>query len=114
MDTRSKILPHHEVREMLQDKPAKWVTGYFDPLVAEHVRRLREFAKPGETLVIEIANPEAPLLSQRARAELVAALSIVDYVVLGTGEPSNSAIDGGMQAQFIEHVLRRHRADESK
>ena len=55
---------------MLQGQPARWVSGYFDPLLAEHVRRLRECTQPGELLVIEIANPEAPLLPQRARAEL--------------------------------------------
>jgi len=100
------------VRELLQDKPAQWVSGYFDPLLAEHVKRLRELAKPGRLLVVEVANPEAPLLPQRARAELVAALAMVDYVVLGNGEPSKETVDAGMKATFIEHVLRRHRTDE--
>ena len=99
---------------MLQDKPARWVSGYFDPLLAEHVRRLRDCAQPGQLLVVEIANPEAPLLPQRARAELVAALSMVDYVVLGNGEPSNGIVDAGVKTKFIEHVLRRHRGEESK
>jgi hypothetical protein len=36
--------------------------------------------------VVEVTNPAQPLLAQRARAELVAALSMVDYVVLGDGE----------------------------
>jgi len=96
---------------MLRDKPARWVSGYFDPLLAEHVRRLRECTKRGQLLVVEISNPEAPLLPQRARAELVAALSMVDYVVLGNGEPSNGIVDAGVKARFIEHVLRRHRGD---
>jgi len=99
---------------MLQDKPVCWVTGYFDPLLAEHVRRLRECAKPGHLLIVEIANPTAPLLAQRARAELVAALSMVDYVVLGNGEPAEAILDAGVKTKFIEHVLRRHRAEESK
>ena len=99
---------------MLQGKPARWVAGYFDPLLAEHVRRLRECAKPHEILVVEVMNPEAPLLPQQARAELVAALSMVDYVVLGNGEPAHAIVDAGVKTQFIEHVLRRHRGEESK
>ena len=114
MDTRLKIVPYQEVREMLRDRPARWVSGYFDPLLAEHVRRLRECVKPGQLLVVEVANPEAPLLPQRARAELVAALSMVDYVVLGNGEPANGIVDAGVTTKFIEHVLRRHRGEESK
>ena len=112
MDTRTKILPYQEVRELLQDKPAQWVSGYFDPLLAEHVGRLRELAKPGQLLVVEVANPDAPLLPQRARAELVAALAMVDYVVLGNGDPSSKIVDAGVNARFIEHVVRRHRAGE--
>ena len=99
---------------MLQGKPARWISGYFDPLLAEHVRRLRECARPGEALVVEVANPQTPLLPQRARAELVAALAMVDYVVLGNGEPTDRIVDAQVQTEFIEHVLRRHRGDASK
>jgi glycerol-3-phosphate cytidylyltransferase-like family protein len=96
---------------MLRDKPARWIAGYFDPLLAEHVRRLRQHTAPGHLLVVEVANPEKPLLPQRARAELVAALSMVDYVVLGNGEPAQGIVDPDVTAEFIEHVLRRHRAE---
>jgi hypothetical protein len=109
-----KIVPYQDVREMLQGKPARWVSGYFDPLLAEQVRRLRECAEPGQLLVVEIVNPESPLLSQQARAELVASLSMVNYVVLGNCEPSNGIVDAGVKAKFIEHVLRRHRGEGSK
>jgi glycerol-3-phosphate cytidylyltransferase-like family protein len=114
LDTRAKIVPYQEVREMLRDKPARWVAGYFDPLLAEHVRRLRECAEPGQLLVVEIVNLDSPLLPQQARAELVAALSMVDYVVLGNGEPANGIVDAGIQTKFIEHVLRRHRGEQQQ
>ena len=99
---------------MLQAKPARWVTGYFDPLLAEHVRRLREHTAPGQILVVEIVDPEKPLLPQRARAELVAALAMVDYVLLGNGAPTGEILDIGVTTEFIEHVLGRHRAEEPK
>ncbi len=56
------------------------VTGHFDPLLAEHARLLRDFARPGSTLVAVVTASREPLLGLRARAELVAALSVVDYV----------------------------------
>ena len=91
----------------------RWVSGYFDPLLAEHVRRLAHRTAPGQLLVVEIADPPTPLLPQRARAELVAALSMVDYVVLGNGQPAEEILDADVTAEFIEHVVRRHRAEEA-
>jgi bifunctional ADP-heptose synthase (sugar kinase/adenylyltransferase) len=108
LDTRSKIVSYQTAQEMLRGRPARWVSGYFDPLLAEHVRRLRECGKAGEFLVVEVINPDQPLLAQRARAELVAALAMVDYVVLGNGEPASELVDAGVTTQFIEHVLARH------
>jgi hypothetical protein len=59
--------------------------------------------------VVEVTNPAQPLLAQRARAELVAALSMVDYVVLGGGEGgTGSPLDADITEHFIEHVLQRH------
>jgi hypothetical protein len=58
---------------------------------------------------VEVVEPERPLLAQRARAELVAALAMVDYVVLGNGASASGVVDAGITTEFIEHVLRRHR-----
>ena len=108
MDTRSKIIPIEDARQRTSNSPTLWLTGHFDPLLAEHARRLTERAAPGQTLVVEITNPANPLLPQRARAELVAALAVVDYVVLGNGAHSD---DGSITERFIEHVLTRHRVE---
>jgi bifunctional ADP-heptose synthase (sugar kinase/adenylyltransferase) len=105
LDTRTKIIPLHELQERLQRRPAQWVSGHFDPLLSEHVRRLGQASEPAQLLVVEVTNPPQPLLAQRARAELVAALSMVDYVVLGNAE---GAADADLTERFIEHVLRRH------
>jgi glycerol-3-phosphate cytidylyltransferase-like family protein len=107
VDTRSKIIPLEQARQL---HGALWLTGHFDPLLAEHARNLRQRATPGQTLIVEITNPENPLLPQRARAELVAALESVDYVVLGNGAQSR---DATITERFIEHVLNRHRAESS-
>jgi glycerol-3-phosphate cytidylyltransferase-like family protein len=60
-------------------------------------------------LIVEVTNPARPLMPQRARAELVAALGIVDYVVLGNGTSESRGVDASVTQGFIEHVLRRHR-----
>jgi bifunctional ADP-heptose synthase (sugar kinase/adenylyltransferase) len=111
LDTRSKIVTLEQARQQLGDKSACWVAGHFDPLLAEHVRRLGEHVAPGRWLVVEITNPAQPLLPQRARAELVAALSIVDYVVLGNGTSNSAAIDASVTQRFVENVLKRHRGE---
>jgi glycerol-3-phosphate cytidylyltransferase-like family protein len=85
------------------------VAGHFDPLLAEHVRLLRRHSGPNQKLVVEITNPSQPLLPQKARAELVAALEMVDYVVLkSSGSPSTGALDSGITERFIQQVSRRH------
>ena len=67
------------------------------------------YAAPDRRLVVEITNPPRPLLTQRARAELVAALGMVDYVVLKSGEAASQ--DADITERFIQHVLRRHRPE---
>jgi bifunctional ADP-heptose synthase (sugar kinase/adenylyltransferase) len=110
LDTRSKIIPLPELQERLQNSKAQWVSGHFDPLLAQHVRRLRDAREPDKTLVVEITNPPQPLLSQRARAELVAALSMVDFVVLGNDA---AAPDADLTNGFVNHVLQRHRQEQT-
>lgn len=80
-------------------------------MLAEHVRRLALALVPGRPLVVEVTNPAQSLLAQRARAELVAALSMVDFVVLGDSE---SAIDADITERFVEHVLDRHRQESTR
>jgi len=79
MDTRSKILnpeaaPH----------ACTVVTGAFDVLRAEDARELAEVraSYPDRSLLVVVLPLAEELLPQRARAELVAALRMVDYVVI--------------------------------
>jgi len=90
------------------------VSGYFDPLLASHAEQLRDLKREGRALMVAIVEPEEPILSGRARAELVAGLAVVDYVVEG-GE--GLAIDVRLEEdherrlnELIEHVHARQRA----
>jgi bifunctional ADP-heptose synthase (sugar kinase/adenylyltransferase) len=78
MDTRSKILTLAEAMELRP--PCAIVSGYFDVLRAEHARELAQVHHhPLLAVVLPLAGE---ILSQRARAEMVAALRVVDYVVI--------------------------------
>ena len=115
LDTRAKIIAPAQARELIRDQPTAWVAGYFDPLLAEHIRLLEQCKSRARILVVEVDNPAKPLLAQRARAELVAALAMVDYVVLRDGDSSGwPPVDAGITERFIEHVLDRHRQEQAR
>ena len=99
------------------------VTGHFDVLLAEHVReliRVRDDTGNVRLLVI-LTTPANPILSARARSELVAALAMVDYVVAAEPdcrEPllrvleaedvvALEASDERRAQELIKHVHRR-------
>jgi hypothetical protein len=90
LDTRKKIRPAADAavlrREAAgQNKTVRAVAGNFDPLLIEHARMLGDFARPEAILVAVVAPSENPLLTVRARAELVAALAAVDCVFAADG-----------------------------
>jgi bifunctional ADP-heptose synthase (sugar kinase/adenylyltransferase) len=127
MDTRNKIIdPEHAVVivDQLRRDGAKLriVTGYFDVLLAGHVRRLDEIADGAGKLFVAVLDPPHPVLATRARAELVAALAVVDYVVPADKEAAldllsnftageivqEESADLERARQLTEHVQRRH------
>jgi hypothetical protein len=78
-----KILSGAALDRVLEDDAIRVASGHFDPVLASHARRL---AANGRPLLVLITEPENPLLSARARAELVAALDVVDHVGIATPE----------------------------
>ena len=122
MDTRNKIFTTADAVAALRlrsaDSPLTVMTGYFDPLLAAHARRLNELAASAGKLIVVLENPERPILPQRARAELVAALKSVAYVVLAersaeeflsnipkAGIVREGEADTRRAEDFIRHVL---------
>ena len=109
MDTRNKILvdPWPEFA-----RPLAVVAGYFDVLRAGHVRELeqaREAVQAATLLVIVLAGG-ATVLPQRVRAELVAALRVVNYVAAREGA------DVERLAALLEpaHLVRLEEADRCR
>ena len=72
-------------------KTLAFANGCFDVLHVGHIRYLAGAAQEGDRLIVAVNNDESvrglkgagrPLMDEAARAELVAALRDVDYVVL--------------------------------
>lgn len=96
MDTREKILSREGLREVLEEhrragRTVVFANGVFDFLHAGHVRYLQAARAEGDLLAVgvnsdagarKLKGPGRPILTERARAALVAALEAVDYVVV--------------------------------
>jgi glycerol-3-phosphate cytidylyltransferase-like family protein len=123
MDTRAKIIDLASAAGLQrQGARLKLVTGYFDVLTPDLVRRLRSLSH-GARLIAVVLDPPAPLLPAQARAELAASLSMIDYVLLSPDAGLEKALeeirpdevvrdelaDGKRSEALIEHVHRRQR-----
>ena len=96
MDTREKILSREGLHDVLDEhrragRKVVFANGVFDLLHVGHVRYLKAAREEGDLLVVGINSDAStralkgvgrPILTERARASLVAALAAVDYVVI--------------------------------
>jgi rfaE bifunctional protein nucleotidyltransferase chain/domain len=95
-ETASKIVARDVLREKLAEhrrtgQRIVFANGCFDTLHVGHVRYLQGARREGDILVVGVnadssvctlKGPGRPILDENARAQLVAALRCVDYVVL--------------------------------
>ena len=112
MDTRRKILTPETALALDLARPLVLVSGYFDVLRAEHARELESVRSRSGAITLMVAVLPLPgeLLNQRARAELVAAIRVVDYVVTADGagmDPLIAALAPSSVARFEEADARR-------
>jgi rfaE bifunctional protein nucleotidyltransferase chain/domain len=96
MDTREKIVSREGLHAILDEhrragRKVVFANGVFDLLHAGHVRYLQAAREEGDLLIVGINSDGStrtlkgkgrPILTERARAALVAALAAVDYVVI--------------------------------
>ncbi len=93
----------------------RFVRGTFDPLLAAHAQELVDAVQPDVKLVVIVDPGVDPILPVRARAELVAGVRAVDYVLPlepGEGFEASSTVDlvaahNARLAGLIDHVKRR-------
>ena len=111
MDTRTKIHSYEDALDRIRGKNARWVSGRFDPMLRGHAHRLAELAKGTDLLIVTVldSGPDS-ILPLEARAQLVAALAAVDYVVIGSAPAHAENIDDAqLRAKLAEHVRQRQR-----
>ncbi|MFB3777298.1 MAG: hypothetical protein ACE141_06790 [Bryobacteraceae bacterium] len=106
MDTRTKILDPAgalEVARRLRSEAGrlKVVVGHFDPVLAAHARRISGLSDGAAAMMVLLTDPGRPILAARARAELVAALASVDYVVLPGDTPVEELLAGLAPAEAV-------------
>jgi len=96
MDTRAKILSRDGLHDLLEEhrragRRIVFANGVFDLLHVGHVRYLKAARAEGDILLVGINSDAStrklkgegrPILTERARAALVAALADVDYVII--------------------------------
>jgi D-glycero-beta-D-manno-heptose 1-phosphate adenylyltransferase len=96
MDTREKIVSRQGLCSILEEhrhasRKIVFANGVFDLLHVGHVRYLDAARAEGDLLVVginsdsstrKLKGPGRPILTERARAALVAALKSVNYVVI--------------------------------
>jgi rfaE bifunctional protein nucleotidyltransferase chain/domain len=96
MDTREKILSREGLHNVLDEhrragRKVVFANGVFDLLHVGHVRYLQAARAEGDLLIVGINSDAStralkgagrPILTERARASLVAAIAAVDYVVI--------------------------------
>ena len=96
MDTREKIVSRQGLSGILEEhrrasRKIVFANGVFDLLHVGHVRYLEAARAEGDLLVVginsdsstrKLKGPGRPILTERARATLVAALKSVNYVVI--------------------------------
>ncbi len=93
---KKKIIPGFQIEDLISDLKKKgqkivFTNGCFDLLHVGHVRYLQEARTLGDCLIVGlnsnqsiglIKDPARPLISEEQRAEVLAALTCVDYITL--------------------------------
>jgi len=102
-----KVVERRRLREVArelraQSKKIVFANGCFDILHVGHIRYLEGAREEGDALIVGVnadssvcglKGPGRPILDQRARALLVAALRVVDYVVIFAEPNVESLLD---------------------
>ena len=132
MDTRAKIISLEQaagIAALLRAEGRRLilVDGCFDILQAGHARTLARLRSNGAALVVavyedatvaQILGRNRPVLGEQARAQLVAALAAVDYVIIWPEARLDGLLDrlhpdclehAADERNIIGEILERHR-----
>jgi len=125
VNTRTKILTPAAFAALDPPRPVLVVTGRFDILRLELARDLAAARRrtAAQSLVVLVRPIDGELMPAAARAEMAAALRVVDYVLIADGDLESlvtamqpiemislEEADAERTRQLIEHVHRRQSA----
>lgn len=111
---RAKVVSLDDLRSLSADMRAKGASvvhahGVFDLLHLGHVRHLEAARKLGDRLIVTITpdrfvnkGPGKPVFGELQRAEMLAALSLVDYVAVNLGPSAEPAIEAVRPAVYVK------------
>ena len=127
MDTRTKIISAERADQVVSElradgKQTAVATGWFDILRAAHGESLKDAGSRGSPLLALVhadSDTHPTVLDQHSRAQLVAALDAVDYVVICDQAAARKLIsawkpsavvdaDKPVSGSVIEDVLQRY------
>ncbi len=117
MDTRTKIVDLDRAVRLAAELRANGrrlilADGYFDVLQAAHARALGRLRSDGAAIIVAVYDDAAlckmrqqqrPILTAQARAQMVAALGVVDYVLVWP-ETTLDALVAQLRPDQVEHV----------
>lgn len=124
VDTREKIVSLEEVRTLAESGEWAAVVGLFDPLTltqAERIRAIANVAPARKILAVVVREPDT-LLTEEARAALVAGLRDVDAVTISTADAvrecdiavyEDAAAERERTAEFVNFIRRRQQDSEA-
>ena len=118
-----KVIPYEEIQKIAEDlkadgKTVVFTNGCFDIIHAGHVRYLQAAKELGDCLILglnsdqsvrSLKGPTRPINHQDDRAEVVSALSAVDYVVIfeeSTAENLVTAIKPAIYAKGGDYNIK--------
>lgn len=104
MDTRTKVLTPAALAVLDPPRPLLLATGRFDILRVEAVRDLAASRRRtgAQCLMVAVRPFDGELVPVAARAEMAAALRVVDYVLLAENEDLDSLAASLQPIEIIE------------
>jgi D-glycero-beta-D-manno-heptose 1-phosphate adenylyltransferase len=114
--SQAKLLPHAQLAEEVRTRQKAgergvFTNGCFDLLHLGHVRYLQEARNLGDFLVLGLNSDEStrilkgpgrPLVPENERAEILAALTCIDYVTIFGETTANSLIELVQPAIYVK------------
>jgi hypothetical protein len=114
VDTREKIVDCSRLAALLGSGEWSILAGFFDPMTAAQAKRIEAVRRPGCKLAAIIIENSNSLLPVEARAQLVAALRVVDIVSIAKDAQWHSFIPSDANVHIADEDPEHDRAQTTE